>query len=44
MTLTPLANLSGPAWIANRAMEQMTALAFRRFHRRLKRALEQGVA
>ena len=24
------------------AMEQMTALAFRRFHRRLKRALDQG--
>ena len=42
LTLTPLAHLPGRARIANRAMEQMTALAFRRFHRRLKRALEQG--
>jgi uncharacterized protein YndB with AHSA1/START domain len=42
VTLTPLAHLSGRARIANRAMEQMTALVFRRFHRRLKRALEQG--
>ncbi len=42
MTLTPLAHLPGRARIANPAMEQMTALAFRRFHRRLKRALEQG--
>src|SRR5579871_6134074 len=33
---------SGGARIANGALEQMTALAFRRFHRRLKRALEQG--
>jgi hypothetical protein len=30
--------------IANRAMEQMTALVFRHFHRRLKRALEQDAA
>ena len=44
VTLTPLAHLSGRARIANRAMEQMTALVFRRFHRRLKRALEQGGA
>jgi len=44
VTLTPLAHLSGRMRIANRAMEQMTALAFRRFHRRLKRALEQGAA
>jgi hypothetical protein len=42
VTLTPLANLPGRAGIANRVMEQMTALVFRRFHRRLKRALEQG--
>ena len=42
VTLTPLAHLPGRARIANRAMEQMTALVFRRFHRRLKRALEQG--
>jgi uncharacterized protein YndB with AHSA1/START domain len=42
LTLTPLAHLPGRARIANLAMEQMTALAFRRFHRRLKRALEQG--
>src|SRR3954454_1308807 len=42
VTLTPLAHLSGRAGIANRAMEQMTALAFRRFHRRLKHALEHG--
>jgi hypothetical protein len=42
VTLTPLAHLSGRARIANRAMEQMTALVFRRFHRRLKRALERG--
>jgi len=44
LTLTPLAHLSGRMRIANRALEQMTALAFRRFHRRLKRALEQGAA
>jgi len=44
VTLTPLAHFSGRMRIANRAMEQMTALAFRRFHRRLKRALEQGAA
>ncbi len=37
VTLTPLAHLPGRARIANRAMEQMTALVFRRFHRRLKR-------
>src|SRR5512140_1846257 len=42
VTLTPLAHLPGRTRIANRALEQMTALAFRRFHRRLKRALEQG--
>jgi uncharacterized protein YndB with AHSA1/START domain len=44
LTLTPLAHLAGRARIANRAMEYMTALAFRRFHRRLKRALEQDTA
>jgi uncharacterized protein YndB with AHSA1/START domain len=44
VTLTPLAHLSGRMRIANRALEQVTALAFRRFHRRLKRALEQGAA
>jgi uncharacterized protein YndB with AHSA1/START domain len=44
VTLTPLAHLSGRARIANRALEQITALVFRRFHRRLKRALEQGAA
>jgi len=44
LTLTPLAHLSGRARIANRAMEQMTALVFRRFHRRLERALEQDAA
>jgi uncharacterized protein YndB with AHSA1/START domain len=43
LTLTPLAHLSGRARVANRAMEQLTALAFRRFHRRLKRVLEHGV-
>src|SRR3954467_4736802 len=42
VTLTPLAHLSGRARIANRAMEQMTALVFRRYHRRLKHALERG--
>jgi len=42
LTFTPLAHLPGRARIANGAMEQMTALVFRRFHRRLKRALEQG--
>jgi len=42
VTLTPLAHLPGRARIANRAVEQMTALVFRRFHRRLKRALERG--
>jgi uncharacterized protein YndB with AHSA1/START domain len=44
LTLTPLAHLHGRARIVNRALEQMTALVFRRFHRRLKRALEQGAA
>ena len=44
LTLTPLAHLSGRARIANRAMEEITALAFRRFHRRLKRTLEQDAA
>src|SRR3954466_9081191 len=44
VTLTPLAHLSGRARVANRAMEQMTALVFHRFHRRLKRALERGGA
>jgi uncharacterized protein YndB with AHSA1/START domain len=43
VTFTPFAHLLGPPRIANRAMEHLTALAFRRFHRRLKRALEQGV-
>jgi uncharacterized protein YndB with AHSA1/START domain len=42
VTLTPLAHLPGRARLANGAMEQVTALAFRRFHRRLKRALEDG--
>ncbi len=42
VTLTPLAHLRGRARIANRPMEQITALVSRRFHRRLKRALEQG--
>ncbi len=41
LTLTPLARFPGRASIANRAMEQVTALVFWRFHRRLKRALEQ---
>jgi uncharacterized protein YndB with AHSA1/START domain len=44
VTLTPLAHLPGPARVANRAVELMTALVFRRFHRRLKQALEQGGA
>ena len=44
VTLTPIAHLSGRARIANRAMEHMTALVFSRFHRRLKRALEQDAA
>ena len=44
MTLTPLAHLAGRARIANPAVELMTALAFRRFHRRLKRALEHDDA
>jgi uncharacterized protein YndB with AHSA1/START domain len=43
VTFTPLAHLPGRARIANRAMEQMTALVFRRFHRRLKRVLEREV-
>src|SRR3954468_21651458 len=42
LTLTPLAHLPGRARVANGAMEQVTALVFRRFHRRLKRALEDG--
>jgi hypothetical protein len=42
VTFTPLAHLPGRARVADRAVEHMTALAFRRFHRRLKRALEQG--
>ena len=44
VTLTPLAHLPGRARhvVPDRAMEQMTALVFRRFHRRLKRTLEQG--
>jgi uncharacterized protein YndB with AHSA1/START domain len=41
VTFTPLAHLPGWARIGNRAMEQMTALVFRRFHRRLKRVLEK---
>jgi hypothetical protein len=40
LTLTPLAHLPGRARVANGALELMTALAFRRFHRRLKRALD----
>ena len=44
LTLTAIGHLRGRARIANRAMEQMTALGFRRFHRRLKRALEQRAA
>ena len=40
VTPTPLAHLPGLARIANGAMEHVTALVFRRFHRRLKRALE----
>jgi uncharacterized protein YndB with AHSA1/START domain len=44
LTLTPFAHLPGRARIANRAMEHMTALVFHRFHRRLKRALEQDAA
>lgn len=32
---------AGRARIASRAMEQTTALVFLRFHRRLKRVLEQ---
>jgi uncharacterized protein YndB with AHSA1/START domain len=42
VTLTPLAHLSGRMRIANRALEQMTTLGFRRYQHRLKRALEQG--
>jgi uncharacterized protein YndB with AHSA1/START domain len=42
VTLTPLAHLPGRARIVNGAMEHVTALVFRRFHRRLKRALEEG--
>jgi uncharacterized protein YndB with AHSA1/START domain len=42
LTLTPLAHLPGRARIANGVVEHMTALFFRRFHRRLKRALEQS--
>jgi uncharacterized protein YndB with AHSA1/START domain len=44
VTMTPLAHLSGRAHIANGVMEQITALVFRRFHRRLKRALEEDGA
>jgi uncharacterized protein YndB with AHSA1/START domain len=44
VTLTPLAHLPGRARIANRAVELMTTVAFRRFHRRLKNALEQARA
>src|SRR4051812_28886059 len=44
LTLTPLAHLGGRMRIANRALEQMTALVFRRFPRRLKRALERDAA
>jgi uncharacterized protein YndB with AHSA1/START domain len=44
LTLTPFAHLGGRMRIANRALEQITALGFRRFHRRLKRALEGDAA
>src|SRR3954452_24511440 len=40
LTLTPIAHLSGRAAVANGLMARTTALAFRRYHRRLKRALE----
>jgi hypothetical protein len=42
VTLTPLAHLPGHARIANGAIEHVTALAFRRFHRRLNRVPEDG--
>src|SRR3954463_3586888 len=42
VTLTPLAHLSGRAPLANGAMEHVPALVSRRYHRRLKRALEEG--
>jgi uncharacterized protein YndB with AHSA1/START domain len=42
VTLTPMAHLRGRASVANGFAEWSTALAFRRFHRRLKRALEGG--
>jgi hypothetical protein len=42
VTFTPLAHLSGRARIANRAMEQMTALVFRRFHRRTQARARAG--
>src|SRR3954470_2421978 len=42
VTLTPIAHLSGRAAIANGLMAQGTALAFRRYHRRLKHALEDA--
>jgi uncharacterized protein YndB with AHSA1/START domain len=41
LTLTPMAHLPGRAHVANGAVEAMTALVFRRYHRRLRRALEQ---
>jgi uncharacterized protein YndB with AHSA1/START domain len=40
LTFTPIAHLAGRARVANGAVEAMTALAFRRYHRRLKHALE----
>jgi uncharacterized protein YndB with AHSA1/START domain len=42
LTLTPIAHLSGPLRVADPLLAFGTALAFVRFHRRLKRALEQG--
>jgi uncharacterized protein YndB with AHSA1/START domain len=40
LTLTPTARLPGPLRVAEPLVAFMTALAFGRFHRRLKRALE----
>jgi hypothetical protein len=40
LILTPAARLPGPLRIAEPLMAFMTAVAFARFHRRLKRALE----
>jgi uncharacterized protein YndB with AHSA1/START domain len=42
LTLTPTARLPGPLRLIQPVVEFMTALLMERFHRRLKRVLEEG--